>query len=363
MKRITYISEATQEIDSVALNNLATVSQRNNKQIEITGVLVFLKGLFFQVIEGEETALDQLYHKIAQDPRHQNINCLKTELAITERLFAEWSMKTINLGEAEDLILTPVKLLLQAVTESHRILEHYTQPSVLRIIKEGRNPLKEPSKLVNKIVLFSDIIGFSTFTEKLPVEDVVQLVNRYLTICTQSVTRNGGEVVKFIGDAMMASFNEDQADAALQTALDILTQLKQLRDNCSEHESCHWLYTGIGIAAGSMIEGNVGFASKMDYTLLGDAVNIAARLEASTRHLMHSLVFTDKVRNTCHQEWSFIPLGQYEVKGKEEWLEVYSIANSLTQKSPEIITNSQHIREVLERYVLVSNNNPVLHSL
>lgn len=360
MKRITYISEATHEIDADTLDSISTVSQRNNQQLGVTGVLIFLKGFFFQVIEGEEATLDQLYHKIAQDPRHKNITCLKTELAIKQRLFGEWSMRAINLGEAEDLILTPVKQLLQSVTESHRILEHYTQPTVSRIIQSGRNPLAEKPKLVNKIVLFSDIMGFSTFTEKLPVEQVVQLVNNYLAICTQSVAKNGGEVMKFIGDAMMAAFDEDQADAALQTALDILEQLQQLRDNCGEREPCHWLYTGIGIAAGSMIEGNVGFANRIDYTLLGDAVNVAARLEALTRHLPYSLAFTNTVRIACRQAWPFVPLGQHEAKGKEEILDVFSVANSLTQKSPEITLNSQHIREALERLLSADNDAPVL---
>lgn len=341
MKRLTYISQISRELSVQEIQNISEVSIRNNQRDDITGVLLYLNGIFFQIIEGKEDKIESLYKKILVDDRHNNILCLKAEYDVTERMFPNWAMKTINLEQNLELLVQPIKSLLQTVTESHRVLEKYTQPSIIKLINQGMNPLKNEPQLVEKVIFFSDIVAFSTVTEKWPVNDVVRLVNHYLTLCTRVISSYGGEVTKFIGDCVMASFAKEQADAAVSASVEILEGLKILRENAPAQSPLHFLYTGIGLSYGPVIEGNMGGSVKMDYTLIGDAVNVAARLEALTRHLPYALVFSTEVKMHCRENWPFIYLGEHQAKGKQELLEVYSIEQEITNKSNDELQNQQ----------------------
>lgn len=339
MKRLTYISKAS-DLTPEQLDNIAEISILNNERNHVTGVLLYLKGLFFQIIEGEEIAVDTLYEKILADERHTEVLCLRTEYHIEHRSFPEWAMKTINLDQQSDLLLQAIKTLLQTITDSHRILEKYTQPSVIRTIRQGINPLTVEPRLVEKIIFFSDVVSFSTFTEKLPIQQVVALVNDYLTLCTTIITAYRGEINKFIGDGVMASFDKAHVDAALQASIEILHELNVLRERSQPNDPRRLLYTGIGLSLGTVIEGNMGTALKMDYTLLGDAVNAASRLESLTRQLPWSLIFSDKVKQLAQAKWPFVSLGSHQVKGKQEPIEIYTVDEVMVRIVPTNIVQT-----------------------
>nr|5MBJ_A Chain A, Beta subunit of photoactivated adenylyl cyclase [Beggiatoa sp. PS]5MBJ_B Chain B, Beta subunit of photoactivated adenylyl cyclase [Beggiatoa sp. PS] len=346
MKRLVYVSKISGHLSLEEIQRIGKVSIKNNQRDNITGVLLYLQGLFFQILEGENEKVDKLYKKILVDDRHTNILCLKTEYDITDRMFPNWAMKTINLNENSELMIQPIKSLLQTVTQSHRVLEKYMPARVIYLINQGINPLTVEPQLVEKIIFFSDILAFSTLTEKLPVNEVVILVNRYFSICTRIISAYGGEVTKFIGDCVMASFTKEQGDAAIRTSLDIISELKQLRHHVEATNPLHLLYTGIGLSYGHVIEGNMGSSLKMDHTLLGDAVNVAARLEALTRQLPYALAFTAGVKKCCQAQWTFINLGAHQVKGKQEAIEVYTVNEA--QKYYDTLQITQLIRQTLE---------------
>jgi class 3 adenylate cyclase len=333
MKRLTYISKFERNLSPADIEEIGRVSSRNNQRDGITGVLLCLSGIFFQILEGEEAKIDRLYEKILADPRHTDILCLKMETDVRERMFPKWSMETINLDENNEVLIQPIKTLLQTVTNSHRILEKYTQPTIFKIVKQGIDPLAVRPVNVEKIILFGDIVSFSTFAEKLSAEEVISLVNHYFTICTKIITQKGGEVTKFIGDCVMAYFDGDRGDEALQASLEILNELEILRNCAPENSPLRALYSGIGLAKGQVIEGNIGSSVKKDYTILGDAVNVASRLEALTRSLSRSLLFSEAVKNSTQMPWDFIKVDSYSPKGKSTAIEVYSIENAITRKS------------------------------
>ncbi|MDY6994672.1 MAG: BLUF domain-containing protein, partial [Pseudomonadota bacterium] len=347
MKRVTYISSSTRDLSPVEVEQLGEYSIENNQNEEITGVLLYLNGIFFKIIEGKSECIDRLYKKILADERHTNILCLKSEYNIQDRLFPNWSMKVIDTHETVE-ILRPIKSLLQTITESHRILEYYTQPSVIHILNQGINPLSVLPQTINKVVFFSDILSFSTFTEKLPVAEVVTLVNQYFSICSDIIVAHGGEVDKFMGDCVMASFLADQADAAIEASLALLAALKQLRQHAEAQSPSKMLYTGIGLSYGPVIEGNMGSGIKMDYTLIGDSVNVAARLEALTRHLSRALALTAELKAQTQKNWNFIALGEHQVKGKQTPVEVYTLDDELThlREAPVL---AQLIGQTLEK--------------
>jgi adenylate cyclase len=340
MKRLTYISTAS-DLTIEELNQIGEVSTANNQRHNITGVLLYLNGIFFQIIEGEETKIDPLYDKIIADQRHTDILCLKTESDIKQRLFPNWAMKTINLNQETGLLLEPVKTLLQTVTESHRILESYTQASIANMIRAGINPLKVSAQAIEKVIFFSDIVSFSTFSEKLPINEVVGLVNDYLAICSNIISEYGGIVNKFMGDGIMASFNHDQVDAAIESSVVIFNTLQTLRESSQIGNPLHLLHSGIGLSYGTVIEGNMGGGTvKMDYTLLGDAVNIGARLESLTRHLPWALIMSEEVRSHTQKPWPFVSLGEHQVKGKQEMIDIYSLDLAVIRIEPNKIVEA-----------------------
>ncbi|WP_353573124.1 BLUF domain-containing protein [Candidatus Albibeggiatoa sp. nov. BB20] len=350
MKRLIYISRITETVTPTELQKIGEISQRNNRELQITGVLLYLSGLFFQILEGDEEKIDCLYKRILIDNRHEDIMCLQSEANIDTRLFPDWDMQTINLEENNDIFTQPVKSLLQALSSSHQILEKYTQPAIVRSLNQGLNPLFLKPQNSHKFVLFADIFGFSTFTEKLPVNEVVSLVNEYFNLTSRAITERGGNVLKYMGDCVMASFEHHQADDALQATLDIFKILQMIRHESTPTHPGKLLYTGIGLAYGEVIEGNMGSQIKMDYTLVGDTVNVASRMEALTRQLPHTLILTEAVKQQCSDQWDFINLGTYPVKGKQDEIKTYSIDHPLCYKTADMQRQVDNLARLLDAF-------------
>ncbi|PZO43318.1 MAG: family 3 adenylate cyclase [Pseudanabaena frigida] len=357
MKRLTYISNFSRSLTKKDIESIGKISQTNNCRQGITGVLLSCSGIFFQILEGEEESIDSLYEKILKDDRHNRILCLKSELNISARRFPDWSMEVIVLDENNDILLQPIKILLQTLGESQAILATYTQSGVLEAIGRGINPLTLVPRYTEKIIFFADIISFTSITEKVQVTEVVDFLNQFFTICTKAIAARGGEVTKFIGDCVMAYFDGDQADNALQASLDILSDLEMLRNQAPANSPLRVLYVGIGLSKGTVLEGNIGSQTKKEYTVIGDAVNVASRIEALTRQLNRFLVFSDSVRLGLSDRWRSVRLGDFHAKGREEIVEVYSIDDLLTFQKSDFQKLKQEIRQHLE---LISSQTPEL---
>ena len=311
---------------------IGVISSRNNQKVNITGLLVYFEKMFFQIIEGDDQDVDQLFAKIWKDPRHEDILRLKTEYEVSERLFPTWSMKTINLDRNVDELIRPIKILLQTVVESHTIIEQYTQPTILKILNKGINPLTVSPAPVERIILFADIVSYSTISEKMSIENVLLILNTYFEISSRIIVNKGGEVNKFIGDGLMAYFDVKHADNAIQSCLDIMEELRVLRQRVGDDSPLKFLYSGFGLAQGTVIEGNMGSVFKTDYTIIGDAVNTASRLEGLTREVKRPLLLSALLKGSTKKPWKFMSLGTYNLKGKEKNSEVFSIDHELVNE-------------------------------
>lgn len=329
MKRVTYISRLANPLSMQEIEEIGIISRENNRQADITGFLVYFDKLFFQIIEGNEEKIDQLFVKIRKDSRHHDIVRLKTEYDIEQRLFPTWSMRAINLDDSADELVRPIKILLQTITESHTIIEQYTQPAVLKNLNRGINPLGVTPTQVEKIVMFADIVSYSTISERKTIDDVFLILNTYFDICSRIILSRGGEVNKFLGDGLMAYFDAEQADNCIQACLDIMQELQDLRRDASPDSPLRLLNSGFGLAQGIVIEGNMGSSFKTDFTIIGDAVNIASRLEGLTRVVNRSLVLSESIRDSTKMPWRFISLGEYSLKGKKTNTKVFSIEHDL----------------------------------
>jgi len=170
--------------------------------------------------------------------------------------------------------------------EVTRTFERYVAPNIVsEILKEGTDSLKLGGNNVDIAVLFVDIRGFTTMSERLSPEEVVFILNRYLTMTSNCVENNEGTLDKFVGDCTMAFWGaplpqENAVYLAAKTAMDIVKGAAELSAALKE-EIGEELNVGVGVHYGPAVVGNMGSERHMDYTAIGDTVNTSARLEAN----------------------------------------------------------------------------------
>ena len=196
--------------------------------------------------------------------------------------------------------------------------EHYLDPRQVERLQKDPDSLKLGGEKKYCTFLFTDVRGFTAMSERMDPESVTTIMNAALTIQSETVKKYGGMVDKYIGDAMMAIFNapldlENHENQAILAAIDIQKQFK---------ESALDVEIGVGINTGEAVVGNMGSATRFDYTAIGDAVNVAARLESSTKEVGKDIVIG---HNTAvKSEQNLIKLEPLQVKGKSTKLEVYT---------------------------------------
>ena len=178
---------------------------------------------------------------------------------------------------------------VQAAVEKRRIsntFKRYVAPEIVgELLKEGTDALGLGGKLCDIAVLFVDIRGFTTMSEVLTPQEVVSILNRYLTLTTDCIMKNHGTLDKFVGDCTMAIWNapiqqEDYVMNACKAALDMVEGSKALSQELLEKFG-RTVSFGIGVHCGSAVVGNIGAEMRMDFTAIGDTVNTSARLEAN----------------------------------------------------------------------------------
>lgn len=330
MKRLTYISAFARPLTRDEIANIGQKSVDNNTRDGLTGALFCFRDLFYQILEGEEAALDRCYTRIIADNRHTDIFCLNVE-EITERQYADWAMKTVILDESTEDLLRPLRNMMDSLARTHMILEKYAPEQIIQSIQKGLNPLIAPSFHTERVVLFADILSSTTLTESLRAEVMADMLRAFYEIANGAIKKHGGVISKLTGDGLMAHFTMEQADSALAASLDLLERLKSYRNGHGPDDPRSLLFSGVGISAGAVLEGSIGSNERRDYTLLGDPVNSAARLESVTRKTGWALVFDSRFRNLLHTQKRMKRLGQYRPKGKTETLEIFTIPEPAVQ--------------------------------
>lgn len=230
------------------------------------------------------------------------------------------------------LVLFAVNVLVCYFIETHErqkliaAFSHYVPPTLVAEI--NRNPLafSMAGQARELSVLFCDIKNFSYIAEHLEPESLAELLNLYLTEMTAVLHRHGATIDKYIGDAVMAFWGaplqqHDHARRAVAAALAMQARMTQVRADCARRG---WpeLTIGIGINSGMMSVGNMGSRFRVAYTVLGDAVNLAARLEALTRYYGTGILIGDATRAAC-TDVACRELDHVRVKGKGHATRVY----------------------------------------
>ena len=196
--------------------------------------------------------------------------------------------------------------------------EHYLDPRQVKQLQDNPELLKLGGERRRCTFLFTDVRGFTSLSETLEPEEVTEIMNKALTIQANAVKEYGGMVDKYIGDAMMAIFNapidlEQHETKAVQTALKIKQDMA---------EADLGIEIGIGINTGEAVVGNMGSDTRFDYSAIGDAVNLAARLESSTKEVGEDIVigYTTAMNSDIPTRY----LDPIKVKGKKDEIIIYT---------------------------------------
>ncbi|MEY3201243.1 MAG: hypothetical protein RIR70_793 [Pseudomonadota bacterium] len=227
--------------------------------------------------------------------------------------------------------------MLVGIRERERVKDLFgrmVSPEVREKLLTGSIELGGESARVT--VLFSDIRGFSTLCESTPAPEVVALINEYMTEMSTAARNWGGYINNFIGDAIVVVFgtpvhHDDNEWRAVAAALEMRNRLHALNLKRRAMKRAP-IYTGIGISTGDVVAGQMGAADRFLYTVIGDAVNIAARLEALTKDFpAHPILMNEETYSAISQrnEIPFENLGPQKLKGREETVNVVGIRESV----------------------------------
>ena len=238
-------------------------------------------------------------------------------------IFLIWSHSTYNNFATQSRLRKQIK----------KQFEHYLDPGMVKKLQKDPSLLKLGGETREMTFLFSDIRGFTPISEKYKgnPEGLTKLINRFLTRMTDVIIANGGTIDKFMGDCIMAFWNapienRKHRELAVKTALEMEVALAELNMNL-QAEGLPQINIGIGINTGEALVGNMGSEQRFDYSVIGDAVNLASRLESSSKTLGKTIVIGENTRHSIETVYPFENIDSITVKGKTEEIKVYTIGS------------------------------------
>jgi adenylate cyclase len=221
----------------------------------------------------------------------------------------------------------------------------YLSPALVEKLQKNPELLKLGGETRELSIMFTDVRGFTSISEHYgeDVQGLTKIMNRYMTAMTQKILDNNGTLDKYIGDAQMAFWNaplddKDHAKHAVKTALEMLGDLDAFNREVAE-EGVPPFGMGLGINSGSVVVGNMGSNQRFDYTCLGDAVNLASRLEGQSKTYGVKIILGPITAEQVKDEYNTIELDCIAVKGKKVGVKIFTIA-----ETPDIKGHKKYLR-------------------
>lgn len=235
-------------------------------------------------------------------------------------IFLAWLLSTAYLSATEGREKKRVR----------NMLAQYVSPAALESVLDDYEGLAEAEvgKEEEMSIVFSDVRGFTTISESLKPVQVVKMLNIHLEEMTQVTFKHGGTMDKFIGDATMAFWGAPLADKqhalhATQAAIEMFRAMKTVNLSLQK-EGIKPISIGVGVNTGRVILGNIGSSQKLDYTVIGDAVNLGARLEGLTKQYGVGVLISEFTQQNIHQQIPCALVDMVRVKGKQEPVKIYT---------------------------------------
>jgi adenylate cyclase len=233
-------------------------------------------------------------------------------------------------------------LMIEDISSEKRMkstMSRYMDPRVAaQLLAGGEDVLG--GKSVIATVLFSDIRGFTTLSEELGPTKTVSLLNEYFSIMVEIITKQGGMLDKFIGDAIMAAFglpvaHDDDEDRAVRAAIGMISALKQWNAERVVEGKAE-VHIGIGLNTDNIVSGNIGSPRRMDYTVIGDGVNLASRLESACKEYSACILISENTYKRLRGTYRAREIDSVVVKGKSQPVAIYEV---LDYHTPETFPN------------------------
>jgi adenylate cyclase len=248
-------------------------------------------------------------------------------------------------------------LLMEDISTEKRMkstMSRYMDPGLAdKLMEDGGDLLGGQDSVAT--ILFSDIRSFTTLSEELGAQGIVSLLNEYFTLMVDIVTDEGGMLDKFIGDALMAIFgtpfpHEDDADRGVKAAIRMMEELRIYNEQRASFNQ-NPIDIGIGLNTGHVVTGNIGSPKRMDYTVIGDGVNLAARLESATKQYGAHILISEFTMAELKSSYRHRLVDNVVVKGKTEPVGVYELLDYHSEESfPNMIDALGAFRDAMERY-------------
>ncbi|MHB1418693.1 MAG: CHASE2 domain-containing protein [Bacillota bacterium] len=227
---------------------------------------------------------------------------------------------------------------IEAELNRRRIQElfgRYVPPEVVSELVKRPEMIHLGGQKQEVTVVFSDIRGFTSYSEGLAPEEVVNRLNEYFTVMTEVIFEYGGTLDKYLGDGLMAVFGvplplADHAQRALMASMEMLRRLEDLNQGWAGRGE-KLFKIGVGMNSGPVLVGNIGSPRKLEYTSIGEEVNLAARLESMNKEYKTSIIFSDRTLaylDTSTLELTIEELGEVSVRGMEQPVKIYTIKES-----------------------------------
>jgi len=292
-----------------------------------------------------------LADKVAQVEASQASDVLMdAELAFADRsVSVNVSVLPLLSGEEKKL---GTMVMLEDISSEKRMkstMSRYMDPKLADQLMAGGEDILG-GKVVDVTVLFSDIRSFTTLTESLGAQGTVSFLNDYFTLMVDCLQAEGGMLDKFIGDAIMAVFgiplaHEDDEDRALRCAIGMIRALSAFNAQRAAVGSKP-IDIGIGLNTAQVVSGNIGSPKRMDYTIIGDGVNLAARLESACKQYRARILISEFTKARLKGIYRVRDVDDVVVKGKTEPVRIYEVLDYHTEESfPNLMEATGHFQE------------------
>lgn len=240
----------------------------------------------------------------------------------------------ININTQDEFgeLATAVNTMSRGLQERERLLVSFTKyvsQHIMEKILTSDEQINLNGESRRITVLFSDIRNFTSFSEKYSPEQVVALLNEYFSVMVEVVFRNNGILDKFLGDGMMVEFGAPLDDErhefnAVNAALEMQAEVAKL---CAKWQASGrpTLEIGIGIHSGNAVIGNIGSEKRIEYTAIGDTVNVASRIESLNKELKTKILISEATVAVIKERFNFIDAGEHVIRGRQEKIHLYTI--------------------------------------
>lgn len=234
-----------------------------------------------------------------------------------------------------------VMVMIEDISSEKRMkstMSRYMDPGIAdQLMGDGGGEDILGGKMVEATVLFSDIRGFTPITEKLGAQGTVAFLNEYFTLMVDCITDEEGMLDKFIGDAIMAAFglpiqHDDDPDRAMRASIEMLRTVMKLSEDRVARGDLP-VDMGIGLNTGMVVSGNIGSPKRMDYTMIGDGVNLAARIESACKQYAARLLISGNTFEKLRGTYRTRQCDSVIVKGKTEPAQIYEVLDYHTKET------------------------------